>query len=69
MNMNANTLNAPRSQSQTEWSSQGVSSSQQFQPVDDVIEYVTSYARQNPGTAALWCFGIGFILGWRLKPW
>ena len=38
-------------------------------PVDDVVEYVTAYARENPGAAALWCFGIGFIVGWRLKPW
>lgn len=69
MAMNTNTLNpSQRSQSQSDWSSQGLSSNQ-FQPVDDLVEYVTSYARQNPGTAALWCFGLGFILGWRLKPW
>jgi hypothetical protein len=68
MNMNANTLNPPRSQSQSDWTSQSISSNQ-FQPVDDLVEYVTSYARQNPGTAALWCFGLGFIVGWRLKPW
>jgi len=35
----------------------------------DVIEYVTDYARQNPGYAALWCLGVGFVLGWKLKPW
>jgi hypothetical protein len=35
----------------------------------DVVEYVTDYARQNPGYAALWCLGIGFVLGWKLKPW
>ncbi len=35
----------------------------------DVTEYLKEYARDNPGTAALWCFGIGFILGWKLKPW
>ena len=38
-------------------------------PSDDIIEYLKTYARQNPGTAALWCFGIGFIVGWKLKPW
>ncbi|QDU01863.1 hypothetical protein V6x_15460 [Gimesia chilikensis] len=38
-------------------------------PSDDFIEYVSAYARQKPGTAALWCFGVGFILGWKLKPW
>ncbi|WP_417387694.1 hypothetical protein [Gimesia sp.] len=41
----------------------------QLQPVDDFVDYVSTYARQNPGTAALWCFGIGFIVGWKLKPW
>jgi hypothetical protein len=35
----------------------------------DLAEYFQEYARDNPGTAALWCFGIGFILGWKLKPW
>ena len=35
----------------------------------DVTEYLKQYARENPGTAALWCLGIGFVLGWKLKPW
>lgn len=35
----------------------------------DLTEYLTNYARQNPGTAALTCIGIGFVLGWKLKPW
>jgi len=35
----------------------------------DVTEYVTEYARQNPGYAALACIGVGFIPGWKLKPW
>ncbi|HEX5472860.1 MAG TPA: hypothetical protein VFW73_13295, partial [Lacipirellulaceae bacterium] len=35
----------------------------------DLIEYLKEYARDNPGAAALWCFGVGFILGWKLKPW
>ncbi len=42
---------------------------ERLHPADDILEYATTYARQNPGTAALWCFGIGFILGWKLKPW
>ena len=37
--------------------------------MQDVIEYVTDYARQNPGYTALWCLGVGFVLGWKLKPW
>ena len=35
----------------------------------DFTEYLTTYARQNPGTAALTCLAIGFVLGWKLKPW
>jgi hypothetical protein len=35
----------------------------------DLIDYLKEYAREKPEVAALWCFGIGFILGWKLKPW
>lgn len=35
----------------------------------DVGQYLQGYARERPEVAALWCFGIGFVLGWRLKPW
>jgi hypothetical protein len=35
----------------------------------DVVEYLKEYAREKPEVAALWCLGIGFILGWKLKPW
>ena len=38
-------------------------------PATDAIDYLKEYARQNPEAAALWCFGIGFVLGWKLKPW
>lgn len=38
-------------------------------PTHDAVEYLKEYARQRPEVAALWCFGIGFILGWKLKPW
>ncbi len=43
--------------------------SQQLEELPSVVDYVTTYARQNPDVAALWCFGIGFVLGWKLKPW
>lgn len=38
-------------------------------PATDVIESLREYAHSNPESAALWCLGIGFVLGWRLKPW
>ena len=38
-------------------------------PTTDVVEYLKAYAREKPEVAALWCFGIGFVLGWKLKPW
>lgn len=44
-------------------------SGQQLQPGPDLVQYAKEYARERPEVAALWCFGIGFILGWKLKPW
>lgn len=31
--------------------------------------YLQQYARENPGSVALGCFALGFIVGWKLKPW
>lgn len=44
-------------------------STQAMQPMPDLIDYVREYARQKPEVAAMWCFGIGFVVGWKLKPW
>lgn len=38
-------------------------------PLEDVIEYAKHYAREKPESAALICIGLGFVLGWKLKPW
>lgn len=46
-----------------------VSPERQMQPVPDLVDYLRDYARQKPEVAALWCFGVGFVLGWKLKPW
>lgn len=35
----------------------------------DLMDYIKHYASEKPEVAALWCFGIGFVLGWKLKPW
>ena len=38
-------------------------------PTEKLMEYFREYARERPEVVALWAFGIGFILGWKLKPW
>lgn len=43
--------------------------SDEMEVARDVIDYLKEYAREKPEVAALWCFGIGFVLGWKLKPW
>jgi hypothetical protein len=35
----------------------------------DGLERIKDYARDEPVQFALWAFGIGFVLGWKLKPW
>jgi hypothetical protein len=42
---------------------------QHLRPIEDAFEYLRAYARERPEVMALTCFGIGFILGWKLKPW
>jgi hypothetical protein len=41
----------------------------EMRPSEDIVEYLKEYARERPEVAALWCLGIGFIVGWKLKPW
>jgi hypothetical protein len=41
----------------------------ELQIIDDLTDYLQKYARERPQTAALICLGVGFILGWKLKPW
>jgi len=40
-----------------------------LQPFTDLAEYAKDYAREKPEVVALVCFGVGFMLGWKLKPW
>jgi hypothetical protein len=40
-----------------------------LKPAVDLTTYCRQYARERPEVVALWCFGIGFTLGWKLKPW
>jgi len=34
-----------------------------------VVDSIEDYAHREPLQFAAWFFGIGFILGWKLKPW
>ncbi len=40
-----------------------------MEPFQDCVGYFRDYSRERPDVVALWCLGIGFILGWKLKPW
>jgi hypothetical protein len=33
------------------------------------VAFFRDYARERPEVVAMWAFGVGFILGWKLKPW
>lgn len=39
------------------------------QPPTELVPFLKAYAREKPDVAALWCFGLGFVIGWKLKPW
>lgn len=30
---------------------------------------IKQYSKEKPEMVALWAFGVGFVLGWKLKPW
>ncbi len=40
-----------------------------LRPARDLVNYARQYAREKPAVVALCCVGIGFVLGWKLKPW
>ena len=47
----------------------GLAEDQQLEPFADLMEYLREYAQERPEVTAMVCFGLGFILGWKLKPW
>ena len=42
---------------------------QRLRPCSDLVAYLRQYTRERPEVVALCCIGIGFVLGWKLKPW
>jgi hypothetical protein len=61
-------VNTPVQES-THWSEMRQSRTRDMQPAQDLVSYFRKYARENPEVVAMWCLGIGFVLGWKLKPW
>jgi len=59
----------PFSNDVTDQSDRTTTAEQELQPLEDMIEYLREYARERPEVVALTCFCIGFVLGWKLKPW
>jgi hypothetical protein len=37
--------------------------------IHTVVDCIEHQARTRPLSFAIWTFGIGFLLGWKLKPW
>jgi hypothetical protein len=33
------------------------------------IECFKEYARERPEVVTMWAFGLGFVLGWKLRIW
>jgi len=61
--------NRPNQQQQGNRGSRAVSTPNFEGAMSDLVKHLHMFAEENPSGAALWCFGIGFVLGWRLKPW
>jgi hypothetical protein len=68
----ANSLHrTPGHESTSSWGQQsrGDYAGEQLQPAEAAMEFFRDYARERPEVVALWAFGIGFVLAWKLKPW
>ena len=51
------------------WAAHGEEPGSLGQMAEQALERATRYVHEQPVHAALWALGIGFVLGWRLKPW
>ena len=38
------------------------------EPARDLVGLLQDYARSRPEVAAVWCFGLGLFIGWRMRP-
>ncbi len=37
------------------------------EPARDFFGVLKDYAHEKPDVAALWCFGLGLLIGWKLR--
>ena len=37
------------------------------EPARDVFAALKAYAHDKPDVAAMWCFGLGLMVGWKLR--
>ncbi len=37
------------------------------EPAKDLIGLLQDYAKSRPEVAAVWCFGLGLLIGWKLR--
>ena len=44
-------------------------SGQEASPGEAALDFLRDYSRERPEVVAMWAFGLGFLLGWKLKPW
>jgi hypothetical protein len=45
------------------------SSLQGAEACEAALAFFRDYARERPEVVAMWAFGVGFVMGWKLKPW
>jgi hypothetical protein len=38
------------------------------EPARDLFSLAKAYAKDNPDVVACWAFGLGVLVGWKLKP-
>ncbi len=52
---------------QKKFSATSLSMEDTLKPLSDLTEYVQKYAHQRPAVVGAVFFGIGFVLGWKLR--
>ena len=61
----------PETQTTTggQFSGQRYSGGQRLSAGEAAVDAFKDYARERPEVVTMWAFGIGFVLGWKLRIW